>query len=98
MRDIEKVLNDIIGLIPEDFDNREKIVKQLVNIIDDSHYRAPELVSICWSDAHIVLVNALLSLAESLPTWSWVDDIFELFSDGKWSQSDICKNKIGVAV
>ena len=70
MRDIEKVINDILDIVPDSFKGKEELKTRLDYVIDDSKYRSPELMFICWQDAHIILNQILMS--ESLKTRNWI--------------------------
>ena len=89
MRDIEKVINDILDIVPDSFRGKEELKTRLDYVIDDSKYRSPELMFICWQDAHIILNQILMPVSLKTRNWIWADDIFELFSDGKWGRSSL---------
>lgn len=86
VRDIEAVLNQILDMIPESYSKKPELRVRLNYVIDDSKYRSPELMCIAWQDATLVLRDILMPEALKSKSWGWADDIFELFSEGRWSQ------------
>lgn len=93
MRNIETVLNHVLDMTPNDFEGKGELRVRLNYVIEDSKYRSPELSCIAWQDATLVLEQILMSEARKSKVWCWVDDIFEYFSDGKWSKS-VKKEKV----
>jgi hypothetical protein len=87
VRSIETVLNQILDIVPENFSKKPELRVRLNYVIDDSKYRSPELMCIAWQDATLVLRDILIPEALASKTWNWADDVFELFSDGKWSKA-----------
>ena len=96
VRSIETVLNQILDIVPENFSKKPELRVRLNYVIDDSKYRSPELMCIAWQDATLVLRDILIPEALSSKTWCWADDVFELFSEGKWGSS-VNKEKIIVS-
>lgn len=92
MRDIKVVLNQILTMIPNDFEDAGELRIRLNFIIDDSKYRGPELDCLSWQDATLVLNQILMPEVKKSNVWNWADDIFELFSDGKWGKSVLKEN------
>ncbi len=92
VRNIETVLNQILDIIPNDYSKKSELEMRLNYVIEDSKYRSPELMCIAWQDASTILKDYLLADASRNLVWGWEDDIFELFSNGKWGKS---VNKIG---
>ena len=97
MRDIVKVINDILDIVPESFEDKTELKTRLYYVIDDSKYRSPELMFICWQDANIILNQILMPVTLKTRNWIWADDVFELFSEGKWGRSGLkIKNSVYV--
>ena len=93
VRDIETVLNQILDMIPNDFEDAGELRVRLNFIIDDSKFRSPELACLSWQDATLVLKQILMPEVKKSNVWNWADDVFELFSDGKWSKGVLKINK-----
>ena len=95
MRDVIVVINQILDLVPNDYSKIGELRTRLNYIIEDTKYRAPELMCISWKDASVVLNQIIVSEAKIMSEWTWRDDIMELFLDGLWSiQTGKCKTPI----
>lgn len=68
MRDIGKVMNAIVNIIPEDFEQRDHIEASFKHIAGSVPYTAPEAMSMRW-DQLIQVLNAYVPLCESSPDW-----------------------------
>ena len=77
MRNIETVLNDIIKIVnvncEEDY--KEALVGGLKDIIDSSHFAAPETQSSLWVRASNLLILLLVDT-----NTKWKQDIDEIFN------------------
>lgn len=85
MRDIIVIINQILDMIPADYENIAYMRVHLNYVIDDTKYRAPELMCISWKDASLILNRTIAREAKNIVEWTWRDDIMELFLDGLWS-------------
>ena len=95
MRNVTNIINQILNIIPDNYSGIGELRKRLNYIIEDTKYRAPELICISWKDASIVLNQIIVPEAKSMAEWTWRDDIMELFLDGLWSvQTGKCKTPI----
>jgi hypothetical protein len=63
MRNIEDVLKEIIGLIPQTEENKD-IIFDLNKVIKDSWFTAPEVMSIRWNQAYNFIMNYLFENRE----------------------------------
>ena len=85
MRDIIVIINKILDMIPNDYDKVGDLRVHLNYVIEDTKYRAPELICISWKDASLILNRIIAPEAKRMVEWTWRDDIMELFLDGLWS-------------
>lgn len=85
MRDLIVIINQILDMIPIDYEKVGELRVRLNYVIEDSKYRAPEIMCLSWKDASLVLNQIVVPEARSTVEWTWRDDIMELFLDGLWS-------------
>ena len=86
MRDVIVVINQILDIAPNEYDRIGELRVRLNYIIEDSKYRAPELICISWKDLSVVLNQIIVPEACVITEWTWRDDIMELFLEGLWSE------------
>lgn len=97
MRSLEEVISQIVEMTPDTFKNKEVLIKRLKNVVEDAQYRGNEFIAISWMDVRLILLN-IFSTELKDNEWTWVDDIFELFSEGKWGKKYGNKKLVTVGV
>jgi hypothetical protein len=67
MRDLSKVLNDILEVIPKP---EEDLIISLCKIRESIRYSAPELISMWWDEAHGTLID-YVSITKPMKDWEY---------------------------
>lgn len=98
MRDLKDVIYQIIDMIPENFEDRDNVITRLNCVIEDISCRDNSFMVISWVDTRIILLEVFSKYLKESEEWTWIDDIFELFSGGKWSKQFNYKKKVGCLV
>ena len=83
-RSLSTVIECIINKIPNDFENKPKVEKRLRDIVEDDKQRPDGTECIAWNDTNLVLRQELMPYVKDEVKWSWCDEIFDFFSNGRW--------------
>jgi hypothetical protein len=73
MRPIDKVIDAVKKLVPEDFEQVDNLFKELDSIKESATYSPPEAIGFQWD-------RLVACLQDSLPTTKWSLDIANLMS------------------
>lgn len=73
MRDLSKVLNDILNVIPKP---EEDLIISLCKIRESVRYSAPELIGMWWDEVHSIL----MSYITENPIQDWQYEVWSIFT------------------
>lgn len=76
MRDITKVIQKIIDCIPDDFKDKEELIKELNNRKESAYYTAPEAMFLRWQEVSYILGTHLKDIDTP-----WKQKIADIFGD-----------------
>jgi hypothetical protein len=70
VRPIDQVMKALLTQVPSDYPRREELSKEFDRIVEDSAFKAPEMVWMCWGELGEVLHDHFNGSPEP-----WVDTI-----------------------
>lgn len=73
MRDLSKVISDILEVIPKP---EEDLIISLCKIRESVRYSAPELINMWWNETHSVLIDCITEN----PTQDWEYKVWSIFT------------------
>ena len=79
MRDLYKVLDQIMNQVPGTFERREEMIRRLNAIQDSAAYTLPDYMGERWHEAQVVLLDCLGTNAMNSKL-AWVQTIIRIWT------------------
>lgn len=80
MRDIAKVIEAVLNIIPADFDDKETIEIIFENIKDSVAYTAPEIMRLRWKDVSDTLQYYIPVEPKDIERKNWKFNILQVIN------------------
>ncbi len=82
MLNVPVLIDKIIAEIPDDYDKKQKVIRELDYVRRSAPYRAPECLYLSTEDIHMVLQNYILKYFDKDKYPDWIHNVLAIYWEG----------------
>ena len=82
MLNVIVLINSIISEIPDDYQNKQKVITELDFVKKSAPYRAPECLYLSTNDIHMVINAQIRKYFDKDNYPEWVNKILDIYWEG----------------